>query len=199
MRPPIRRAALMGLHVVPVFTHDSIALGEDGPTHQPVEQLAGLRAIPNLIVIRPGDANETAVAWRVALEMRGRPVVLVLTTERTHARLQPLRVGGRPASRRLRTGGRAATRLRVHHRQRLRTRAGTAGFGERRTGCDVATTRPDPLNCLGVGWAQHNERSSYDEPYRRMDGRLDGRRDVDLAADRRTGGGPSGRHDQQTK
>ena len=81
MRPPIRLAALMGLHVVHVFTHDSIALGEDGPTHQPVEQLAGLRAIPNLTVIRPADANETAVAWRVALETRDRPVVLVLTRQ----------------------------------------------------------------------------------------------------------------------
>ena len=64
--------------MVHVFTHDSIALGEDGPTHQPVEQLAGLRAIPNLLVIRPADANETAVAWRVALEARDRPVALVL-------------------------------------------------------------------------------------------------------------------------
>ena len=81
MRPPIRLAALMGLHVVHVFTHDSIALGEDGPTHQPVEQLAALRAIPNLTVIRPGDANETAVAWRVALETRDRPVALVLTRQ----------------------------------------------------------------------------------------------------------------------
>ena len=81
MRPAIRLAALMGLHVVHVFTHDSIAVGEDGPTHQPVEQLAGLRAIPNLIMIRPGDANETAVAWRVALETRGRPVMLVLTRQ----------------------------------------------------------------------------------------------------------------------
>jgi len=78
MRAAIRLAALMRLHVVHVFTHDSIALGEDGPTHQPVEHLAALRAIPNLIVIRPGDANETAVAWRVALETRDRPVVLVL-------------------------------------------------------------------------------------------------------------------------
>ncbi|MGH8398633.1 MAG: transketolase, partial [Gammaproteobacteria bacterium] len=67
MRPPMRLAALMKLHVIYVFTHDSIALGEDGPTHQPVEQLAGLRAVPGLTVIRPGDANETAVAWRVAL------------------------------------------------------------------------------------------------------------------------------------
>ncbi len=81
MRPPLRLAALMGLHVVHVFTHDSIALGEDGPTHQPVEQLAALRAIPNLTVIRPGDANETAVAWRVALETRDRPVVLVLSRQ----------------------------------------------------------------------------------------------------------------------
>jgi transketolase len=81
MRPPIRLAALMGLHVVHVFTHDSIALGEDGPTHQPVEQLAALRAIPNVVVIRPCDANETAVAWRVALETRGRPVLLVLTRQ----------------------------------------------------------------------------------------------------------------------
>jgi transketolase len=81
MRPPIRLAALMGLHVVHVFTHDSIALGEDGPTHQPVEQLASLRAIPNLTVIRPGDANETAVAWRVALEARNRPVLIVLSRQ----------------------------------------------------------------------------------------------------------------------
>jgi transketolase len=81
MRPPIRLAALMGLHVIYVFTHDSIALGEDGSTHQPVEQLAGLRAVPELIVIRPGDANETAVAWRVALQTRDRPVALVLTRQ----------------------------------------------------------------------------------------------------------------------
>jgi transketolase len=81
MRPPIRLAALMGLHVIHVFTHDSIALGEDGPTHQPVEQLAALRAIPNLTVIRPGDANETAVAWRVAVETRDRPVLLVFSRQ----------------------------------------------------------------------------------------------------------------------
>jgi transketolase len=81
MRPPMRLAALMGLHVIYVFTHDSIALGQDGPTHQPVEQLAGLRAVPDLTVIRPGDANETAVAWRVALEARDHPVALVLTRQ----------------------------------------------------------------------------------------------------------------------
>lgn len=81
MRPPMRLAALMGLHTIYVFTHDSIALGEDGPTHQPVEQLAGLRSMPGLIVIRPGDANETAVAWRVALEANDHPVALVLTRQ----------------------------------------------------------------------------------------------------------------------
>jgi transketolase len=82
MRPPIRLAALMELPVTYVFTHDSIALGEDGSTHQPIEQLAGLRSVPRLIVIRPCDANETAVAWRVALEARDRPVALILTRQR---------------------------------------------------------------------------------------------------------------------
>jgi transketolase len=81
MRPPIRLAALSKLHVVHVFTHDSIALGEDGPTHQPVEQLANLRAIPEALLIRPADANETAVAWRVAIETRDRPVLLALTRQ----------------------------------------------------------------------------------------------------------------------
>jgi transketolase len=81
MRPPMRLAALSKLHVVYIFTHDSIALGEDGPTHQPVEQLANLRAVPNLVVIRPADANETAIAWQVAIEARRRPVVLVLTRQ----------------------------------------------------------------------------------------------------------------------
>jgi transketolase len=81
MRPAIRLAALMGVHVVHVFTHDSIALGEDGPTHQPVEQLASLRAIPNLTVIRPADANETAVAWKVAAASEKHPVLLALTRQ----------------------------------------------------------------------------------------------------------------------
>lgn len=81
LRPSIRLAALMGVQVVYVFTHDSIGMGEDGPTHQSVEQVASLRAIPRLIVIRPGDANETAVAWRVAIEARDHPVALVLTRQ----------------------------------------------------------------------------------------------------------------------
>ncbi|MBC7480740.1 MAG: transketolase [Rhizobacter sp.] len=81
MRPAIRLAALMKLHVVYVFTHDSLAVGEDGPTHQPLEQLASLRAIPGLTVIRPADANETAVAWKLAVESRQRPVLLALTRQ----------------------------------------------------------------------------------------------------------------------
>lgn len=80
MRPPIRLAALMRLHTIYVFTHDSIGLGEDGPTHQPIEQLAALRAIPGLTVLRPGDANETAQAWRVALTHQG-PVTLALSRQ----------------------------------------------------------------------------------------------------------------------
>ncbi len=81
MRPAIRLAALSHLHVIHVFTHDSIALGEDGTTHQPVEQLANLRAIPNLTLLRPADANETAVAWQIAIATKGRPVLLVLSRQ----------------------------------------------------------------------------------------------------------------------
>lgn len=81
MRPSIRLAALSGLPVVYVLTHDSIGLGEDGPTHQPIEHLASLRAMPGLMVIRPSDATETAIAWRVALERRDGPTALVLTRQ----------------------------------------------------------------------------------------------------------------------
>ena len=80
-RPAIRLSALMELPVLHLFTHDSIGLGEDGPTHQPVEQLASLRAIPGLDVIRPADANEVAEAWRVALDRTHQPVALVLTRQ----------------------------------------------------------------------------------------------------------------------
>jgi transketolase len=81
MRPPIRLAAIMKIHPIFIYTHDSIALGEDGTTHQPVEQLIGLRSIPNLTMIRPADANETVQAWRVALEHSGGPVALILTRQ----------------------------------------------------------------------------------------------------------------------
>jgi transketolase len=82
MRPPIRLACIMKRHVIYVYTHDSIGLGEDGPTHQPVEQLSGLRAIPDMTVIRPADASETTEAWRVALKHKGGPVALVLTRQK---------------------------------------------------------------------------------------------------------------------
>ena len=81
MRPSIRLAALMELPVIYVFTHDSIGVGEDGPTHQPVEHLAALRAIPGLIVLRPADANETAEAWRLVMELRQEPAALALSRQ----------------------------------------------------------------------------------------------------------------------
>jgi transketolase len=82
MRPSIRLAALMKLRPIYVFTHDSIGLGEDGPTHQPIEQLAALRAIPGMTVIRPADANETTEAWKCALKHKGGPVALILTRQK---------------------------------------------------------------------------------------------------------------------
>ena len=101
MRPPIRLAAMMGLKVIYIFTHDSIGLGEDGPTHQPIEQLAALRAIPNLTVLRPCDANETAEAWRFALLQKEGPVALALTRQglpildrKTYASADGLHQGG---------------------------------------------------------------------------------------------------------
>ncbi|HUX85147.1 MAG TPA: transketolase [Chitinophagaceae bacterium] len=81
MRPPIRLASIMKIRPIYVFTHDSIGLGEDGTTHQPVEQLIGLRSVPHITVIRPADANETTQAWRAALEHSGGPVALVLTRQ----------------------------------------------------------------------------------------------------------------------
>jgi len=80
-RPSLRLAALMELPVIHIFTHDSIGVGEDGPTHQPVEQLPSLRAIPGVVVLRPADANEVAEAWRVILKMRHEPVALVLSRQ----------------------------------------------------------------------------------------------------------------------
>ena len=81
MRPPIRLAAMAGLQVIYVFTHDSVFLGEDGPTHQPIEQVPGLRLVPNLAVVRPADALEVAMAWTLALRRRGGPTALVLTRQ----------------------------------------------------------------------------------------------------------------------
>jgi transketolase len=82
MRGSVRLAALAGLHVIYVWTHDSVGLGEDGPTHQPIEHYAALRAMPNLWFMRPGDANEATAAWRVAVERRGGPIALSLTRQK---------------------------------------------------------------------------------------------------------------------
>jgi len=81
MKPPIRLAAIMDLPVIHIFTHDSIGVGEDGPTHQPIEQLASLRAVPGLITLRPADANEVVECWRFTLKQRHQPVALILTRQ----------------------------------------------------------------------------------------------------------------------
>jgi transketolase len=81
MKPAVRLAALMELPVIYVFTHDSIGLGEDGPTHQPIEQLASLRAMPNILVLRPGDANEVVESWKLAMQQNHRPTALVLSRQ----------------------------------------------------------------------------------------------------------------------
>jgi transketolase len=81
MKPPIRLAAIMGLPVIYVFTHDSIGVGEDGPTHQPIEQLVALRSIPGLVTLRPADANEVVEAWRVIIELRDQPACLALSRQ----------------------------------------------------------------------------------------------------------------------
>jgi len=133
MRPPIRLAALSHLPVIYVFSHDSIGLGEDGPTHQPIEQLAALRAIPNLVVIRPADATETVEAWRMAILSRNGPVALVLTRQKVpvidrakYAPANGLRLGGyvladapppgKPAIILLASGSEVALALGAHER-----------------------------------------------------------------------------------
>ena len=111
MRGSVRLAALSGLHVIYVWTHDSVGLGEDGPTHQPIEQYAALRAMPNLWFVRPGDANEAVVAWAVALERHGGPVALSLTRQKLpvlEGTSELAREGVRRGGYVLRRGGRRA-------------------------------------------------------------------------------------------
>ena len=130
MRPPIRLAAIMKAHSIYVFTHDSIGVGEDGPTHQPIEHAASLRAIPHLTVIRPADANETASAWRFAMAHPG-PVALLLTRqavpvlEGTRRR----REGRLRARRRGRRAGRDPDRHRLRGHLAVDARAQLAGRG----------------------------------------------------------------------
>ena len=126
MRPAIRLAALCKLGVIYVFTHDSIGLGEDGPTHQPIEQLASLRAMPGLIVIRPADAAEVAEAWRVAINHRTGPVALALTRQKVAALdRKTLLLGRRARARRLRAGRSERLAEGDAHRHGLGDRAGT--------------------------------------------------------------------------
>ena len=82
MRPPLRLAAIMGNPLLMLYTHDSIGLGEDGPTHQPVEMLSGMRAVPNLWTVRPADANESVFAWKIALTRRDGPTALIMTRQK---------------------------------------------------------------------------------------------------------------------
>ena len=82
-KPSIRLSALMGLKVIYIFSHDSIGLGEDGPTHQPIEQLTGLRSIPNLNVFRPADINETLECWELALKSHGTPSAIALSRQKS--------------------------------------------------------------------------------------------------------------------
>ncbi len=122
MRGAVRLSALAGLHVIDVWTHDSVGLGEDGPTHQPVEHYAALRAIPNLWFVRPGDANETAAAWALAVERRDGPVALALTRQKLPTLPGHGRAGarGRRAAAGTSCARRAAGRPRAHpHRDRL--------------------------------------------------------------------------------
>jgi len=142
MRPAIRLAALMEIPVFHVFTHDSIGLGEDGPTHQPIEQLVALSAIPNIVVLRPADANEVREAYKVIMALTDRPACLVLSRQKlpTFDRrryagaegLARLPAGGRVAKRRAdaqdRTAGNPA--LPHQHAGRLREGAARPLFGE---------------------------------------------------------------------
>src|SRR2546421_13014193 len=133
MRPTLRLSSLLPQPVIYIYTHDSIGPGEDGPTHQPIEQLAALRAIPNLVVIRPADATETVEAWRMAIQSRNGPVALVLTRQKVpvidrakYAPANGLRLGGyvladapppgKPAILLLASGSAVALALGAHER-----------------------------------------------------------------------------------
>ena len=126
-RPAIRLSAIMEIPAIHVFTHDSIGVGEDGPTHQPIEQLASLRAIPGLITIRPADANEVVEAWRVIMKLQHQPAILVLSRQADpDLRPAPLRRGERGGEGRLRSRRRSRGKAGRHsdrHRKRGRRSA----------------------------------------------------------------------------
>ena len=139
MRPSVRLAALTGTHVIYSWTHDSVGLGEDGPTHQPIEHLASLRAMPGLSLVRPADANETAQAWRLAVEADG-PVGLVLTRQDVPvlaATAERAADGRAPRRLRPRRQRRAAADRPGRHRER-----GAALRGRRRDAGRLGRARP---------------------------------------------------------
>ena len=122
MRPPMRLAAMNALPVIYIFTHDSIGMGEDGPTHQPVEQLVGLRSIPGMVVLRPADANETVAAWRVAIGRKARTYRIGAHTAKSScSRPEPLsHHSGWSSVRRLYPGGFSDNRAARHRAHRYR-------------------------------------------------------------------------------
>ena len=148
-RPAIRLAALMGERVIHVMTHDSIGLGEDGPTHQPVEHLAALRAIPNLLVFRPCDAVETVECWQLALEADDRPSVLALTRQN----LPQLRLGHDDENRcaagayEIVPAERRRPGVAVRHRLGGRDRGRGAQVPARAAACRPASSRCRASNC----------------------------------------------------
>ena len=126
-RPAIRLSALMELPTIFVFTHDAMGDGEDGPTHQPVEQLISLRAIPGLVVLRPGDANEVVEAYRYVLQLRHQPAAIALAPAPADVRSRQVRFGGRCRAGRLCHGGRPGRAARDHP-----DRLGQRGLAHRR-------------------------------------------------------------------
>ena len=147
MRGAVRLSALAGLHVIHVWTHDSVGLGEDGPTHQPVEHYAALRAIPNLWFVRPGDANETSAAWALAAARTDGPVALALTRQKLPTlpgTAELAREGVRRGGYVLREAANGAPEAHPH-RDRLGAAAGVRGGRGARGGRHVHAGRVPPL------------------------------------------------------
>src|SRR5581483_10309887 len=153
MRPPIRLSALMNLGVVWIFSHDSVAVGEDGPTHQPIAHLAAMRAIPNLTVIRPADANEAAEAWAAILEEIDGPVCLVLsrqnvpTLDRGALASSRCRAGSCSSVRTPTTARRCCRRASRRSRSRRRRRSGGRAGSTPRSGSTASAPRARATRC----------------------------------------------------
>ena len=163
MKPPIRLSALMELPAIYIFTHDSIGLGEDGPTHQPVEQLIALRGIPGLITLRPADANEVVEAWRVIIGLKHQPACLVLsrqplpTFDRNALRaaagvargayVMADAESGKPAVILIGTGSEVALCVEVYEELKQRRYSRRASSACRPGSCSSSRTRPTATAC----------------------------------------------------